>query len=85
MDDVGDPQFRSRTKRFAERLVRRYAEHLARVAFGIDNEPGDGPIPTPGVAYHVYDTAYLYESSVVPSEDPHDRRTAPPRATVTPL
>lgn len=44
MDDVGDPHFRSHARRFAERLVRRYGEHPALAAFGVDNEPGDGPI-----------------------------------------
>ncbi|WP_207212093.1 beta-galactosidase [Promicromonospora panici] len=44
MDDVGDPHFRAHAKRFAEHLVRRYAAHPALAAFGIDNEPGDGPI-----------------------------------------
>lgn len=44
MDDVGDPHFREHAKRFAERLVRRYAGHPALAAFGVDNEPGDGPI-----------------------------------------
>lgn len=44
MDDVGDPHFRSHARRFAERPVRRYAEHPALAAFGVDNEPGDGPI-----------------------------------------
>jgi beta-galactosidase len=44
MDDVGDPHFRSHAKRFAEHVVRRYADHPALAAFGVDNEPGDGPI-----------------------------------------
>jgi beta-galactosidase len=44
MDDVGDPHFRAHAKRFAEQLVRRYAHHPALAAFGVDNEPGDGPI-----------------------------------------
>lgn len=44
MDDVGDPHFRMHAKRFAEQVVRRYAGHPALAAFGVDNEPGDGPI-----------------------------------------
>jgi beta-galactosidase len=44
MDDVGDPAFRSHAMRFADRLTKRYAGHPALAAFGIDNEPGDGPI-----------------------------------------
>jgi beta-galactosidase len=44
MDDVGDPAFRTHAMRFADRLTKRYAHHPALAAFGIDNEPGDGPI-----------------------------------------
>lgn len=44
MDDVGDPAFRSHAMHFADRLTKRYAGHPALAAFGIDNEPGDGPI-----------------------------------------
>jgi beta-galactosidase len=44
MEDVGDPAYQTHALRFAEALVRRYANHPALLAFGIDNEPGDGPI-----------------------------------------
>ncbi|MFC8800781.1 beta-galactosidase [Promicromonospora sp. NPDC057138] len=44
MDDVGDPQFRAHARRFAEALTSRYADHPGLEAFGVDNEPGDGPI-----------------------------------------
>jgi beta-galactosidase len=44
MDDVGDPHFRDHAMRFARHLVQRYAGHPALAAFGVDNEPGDGPI-----------------------------------------
>lgn len=44
MDDVGDPAFRSHAMRFADKVTKRYAGHPALAAFGIDNEPGDGPI-----------------------------------------
>lgn len=44
MDDVGDPAYQDHALRFADALVRRYARHPALLAFGIDNEPGDGPI-----------------------------------------
>jgi beta-galactosidase len=44
MEDVGDPAYQSAALRFADALVRRYARHPALLAFGIDNEPGDGPI-----------------------------------------
>jgi beta-galactosidase len=44
MEDVGDPAFQKYALRFADALVRRYANHPALLAFGIDNEPGDGPI-----------------------------------------
>ncbi|MFC3495677.1 beta-galactosidase [Glycomyces rhizosphaerae] len=42
--DTGDPHFREHAVRFTDRLTHRYAGHPALAAFGIDNEPGDGPI-----------------------------------------
>ena len=44
MEDVGDPYYQQYALRFADALVRQYARHPALVAFGVDNEPGDGPI-----------------------------------------
>jgi beta-galactosidase len=44
MEDVGDPFYQQYALRFAGALVRQYARHPALMAFGIDNEPGDGPI-----------------------------------------
>jgi beta-galactosidase len=44
MEDVGDPFYQKYALRFADALVRHYARHPALLAFGIDNEPGDGPI-----------------------------------------
>ena len=44
MEDVGDPFYQQYALRFADALVRQYASHPALLAFGIDNEPGDGPI-----------------------------------------
>ena len=44
MEDVGDPAYQEHALRFADALARRYAGHPALLAFGIDNEPGDGPI-----------------------------------------
>jgi beta-galactosidase len=44
MEDVGDPRYQEYALRFADALTRRYARHPALLAFGIDNEPGDGPI-----------------------------------------
>ena len=44
MEDVGDPLYQQHALRFADALTRRYAKHPALLAFGIDNEPGDGPI-----------------------------------------
>jgi beta-galactosidase len=44
MDDVGDPHYQKEALRFADALVRRYAKHPALLAFGLDNESGDGPI-----------------------------------------
>ncbi|MET4591737.1 beta-galactosidase [Arthrobacter sp. 754] len=43
MVDVGDPAFREHALRLTDNLTRRYADHPALLAFGIDNEPGDGP------------------------------------------
>ncbi|GAA4812392.1 beta-galactosidase [Streptomyces ziwulingensis] len=43
MVDAGDPEYRAHALRFADALTRRYAGHPALVAFGVDNEPGDGP------------------------------------------
>lgn len=43
MVDAGDPAYRAHALRFADTLTRRYAGHPALLAFGIDNEPGDGP------------------------------------------
>lgn len=44
MVDVGDPMYQKYALRFADSISRRYAKHPALLAFGIDNEPGDGPI-----------------------------------------
>ena len=44
MDDVGDPHYQEHALRFADALVSHYAKHPALLAFGLDNESGDGPI-----------------------------------------
>ncbi len=44
MDDVGDPNYQKYAWRFTDVISKRYAKHPALVAFGIDNESGDGPI-----------------------------------------
>ena len=44
MVDVGDPDYQRYALRFTDALTRHYAKHPALLAFGIDNEPGDGPI-----------------------------------------
>jgi len=44
MEDVGDPIYQRYALRFADSLTRHYAHHPALLAFGIDNESGDGPI-----------------------------------------
>lgn len=44
MDDIGDPDYQWYALRFADKLSQRYAHHPALLAFGIDNESGDGPI-----------------------------------------
>ncbi len=44
MDDVGDPNYQKYALRFTDAISKRYANHPAMLAFGIDNESGDGPI-----------------------------------------
>ncbi|MBN2611990.1 MAG: beta-galactosidase, partial [Bacteroidales bacterium] len=44
MDDVGDPDYQKYALRFTDVMSKRYANHPALLAFGIDNESGDGPI-----------------------------------------
>jgi beta-galactosidase len=44
MEDVGDPDYQKYALRFADAISKRYANHPALLAFGIDNESGDGPI-----------------------------------------
>lgn len=44
MDDAGDPNFQKYALRFTDVITKRYAKHPALLAFGIDNESGDGPI-----------------------------------------
>jgi beta-galactosidase len=44
MEDVGDPFYQQYALRFADALVKQYASHPVLLAFGLDNESGDGPI-----------------------------------------
>lgn len=44
MEDIGDPMYQKYALRFADTLTKRYAKHSALLAFGIDNESGDGRI-----------------------------------------
>ncbi|MDQ8202154.1 beta-galactosidase [Pelagicoccus sp. SDUM812003] len=44
MEDAGDPAFQKYALRFTDALTKRYGVHPALLAFGIDNESGDGPI-----------------------------------------
>jgi beta-galactosidase len=44
MEDAGDPNFQKYALRFADSLTMHYGKHPALIAFGIDNESGDGPI-----------------------------------------
>ncbi|SHM73438.1 beta-galactosidase [Mucilaginibacter sp. OK098] len=44
MDDVGNPMYQKYAVRYADSLTKHYAKHPALLAFGIDNESGDGPI-----------------------------------------
>ena len=44
MDDMGDPNYQKYALRYADSLSKHYKNHPALLAFGIDNESGDGPI-----------------------------------------
>jgi beta-galactosidase len=44
MVDVGDPMYQQYALRYTDMLTKRYAKHPALLAFGIDNESGDGPM-----------------------------------------
>jgi len=44
MEDIGDPMYQEYALRFTDVLTKRYGNHPALLAFGIDNEPGDGLI-----------------------------------------
>ncbi|MDD5148858.1 MAG: beta-galactosidase [Flavobacterium sp.] len=44
MDDIGDPNYQKYALRYTEAITKHYAKHPALLAFGIDNESGDGPI-----------------------------------------
>jgi len=44
MEDVGDPNYQKYALLFTDAITKRYANHPALLAFGIDNESGDGPI-----------------------------------------
>ena len=44
MEDVGDPDYQKYALRFTNAMVKQYGKHPALLAFGIDNESGDGRI-----------------------------------------
>jgi beta-galactosidase len=44
MEDIGDPNYQKYALRFTDVMTKHYAEHPALLAFGIDNESGDGRI-----------------------------------------
>ena len=44
MEDIGDPMYQKYALRFTDVISKRYANHPALLAFGIDNESGDGQI-----------------------------------------
>ena len=44
MEDVGDPMFQQYAVRFTDAISKQYGNHPALLAFGIDNESGDGRI-----------------------------------------
>lgn len=43
MDDIGDPHYQEYALKLVDVMTKRYASHPALMAFGIDNELGDGP------------------------------------------
>ena len=44
MEDIGDPVYQEYALRFTDTIAKHYASHPALLAFGIDNESGDGRI-----------------------------------------
>jgi len=44
MEDFGDPNYQKYALLYTDAISKRYANHPALLAFGIDNESGDGPI-----------------------------------------
>ena len=44
MEDFGDPMYQEYALRFTDAMTKHYANHPALLAFGIDNESGDGQI-----------------------------------------
>ena len=44
MEDIGDPTYQKYALRFTDVITKQYANHPALLAFGIDNESGDGCI-----------------------------------------
>ncbi len=44
MEDIGDPIYQKYAVQYADTLSKRYGNHPALLAFGIDNESGDGRI-----------------------------------------
>lgn len=44
MEDAGDLNYQKYALRFTDAMSKRYGKHPALIAFGIDNEPGDGKI-----------------------------------------
>jgi beta-galactosidase len=44
MEDIADPMYQEYALRYTDALTRRYGKHPALMAFGIDNESGDGRI-----------------------------------------
>ena len=44
MEDIGDSMYQKYALRYTDAITKRYANHPALLAFGIDNESGDGQI-----------------------------------------
>jgi beta-galactosidase len=54
MEDIGDSIYQEYALHYADTLTKRYGKHPALIAFGIDNEPGDGSISYSEIAKKRY-------------------------------
>jgi beta-galactosidase len=65
MEDVGDPMYQKYALRFTDEITRHYANHPALLAFGIDNESGDGQISYSETARQRYIAWLKYKYNTV--------------------